>query len=134
MECRAELAQLVATSNTLWLASGTLHRQLSHALYIPPKIRSHEVVSACSRAAKRMAESNSGCDISLAVYAANSSKSRATYPDLPWRTVYCGPPRSVTTAGAPEANASSTTSPNVSVSDGKASTSKFANVRDSSAP
>ena len=110
-------------------AKATLVR-LVHAL----KMRSHEVPNACSRAASRIEESNSGSSINRAVYPTNSSKSRATNPVLPCRTVNCGPPRSVTTAGTPEAKASSTTNPNVSVSDGNASTSKLANVRDNAGP
>jgi len=42
---------MVATSNKLWLVSGTGDRQLSYASYIPSKMRSHEVASACCRAA-----------------------------------------------------------------------------------
>ena len=58
---------MVATSNKLWLVSGTGDRQLSYASYIPSKMRSHEVASACCRAAARILASNSGWDINLNV-------------------------------------------------------------------
>src|ERR1700682_3080835 len=86
------------------------------------KIGSHEIDRAYWRAVVRIDDSKSGRVSKSATAATNSSKLLAAYPVLPGCMVYFGPPLAVTTAGTPDASASKTARPKVSVSDGKART------------
>jgi hypothetical protein len=80
------------------------------------KIGPHEIDRVYRRAVVRIDDSKSGRVSKSATAATNSSNLLAMYPVFPGCIVYFGPPLAVTTAGTPDASASKTTRPKVSVS------------------